>query len=101
MKKMNCKHVLRNAILHFLLNRSSSRGNFIELLRWASSTDPIALSILKDSDRNSTYLRPTVQNEIISLLADHIRQQISHKVMLFYNFTRRLQPFYFFSLFLD
>ncbi|CAF2145094.1 unnamed protein product [Rotaria magnacalcarata] len=37
---------------------SLSQGNFIELLHWASSADPVALSILKDSDRNTTYLSP-------------------------------------------
>jgi hypothetical protein len=66
----------------FLSNRSLNRGNFIELLRWASSTDPVALSILEDSDRNATYLSPTIQNELISLLAKQIRQQISEKVIL-------------------
>ncbi|CAF4329596.1 unnamed protein product, partial [Rotaria magnacalcarata] len=45
---------------------SSNRENFIELLRWASSTDPVALSILEDSDRNATYLNPCIQNELIS-----------------------------------
>ena len=85
MKKVNCKCALRNKLFTFyfsLSNRSLNRGNFIELLRWASSTDPIALSILEDSDRNATYLSPTIQNELISLLAKHIRQQISEKVIL-------------------
>ncbi|CAM4819981.1 unnamed protein product [Rotaria magnacalcarata] len=59
---------------------SSNRENFIELLRWASSTDPVALSILEDSDRNATYLNPCIQNELISLLANQIQQQISEKI---------------------
>ncbi|CAF4162399.1 unnamed protein product [Rotaria magnacalcarata] len=59
---------------------SLNRGNFIELLRWASSTDPVALSILEDSDRNATYLSPCIQNELISLLANQIQQQISEKI---------------------
>ncbi|CAF3116790.1 unnamed protein product, partial [Rotaria sp. Silwood2] len=46
---------------------SLNRVNFIEKLRWASSTDPVALSILEDSDRNATYLSPNIQNELISL----------------------------------
>ncbi|CAF4740665.1 unnamed protein product [Rotaria sp. Silwood2] len=61
---------------------SLNRGNFIELLRWASSTDPVASSILEDSDRNATYLSPRIQNELISLLANQIQQQISEKVLL-------------------
>lgn len=92
---MNRNCVLRNITnFTFLFNRSSNRGNFIELLRWASSTDPVALSILEDSDRNATYLSPTIQNEIICLLANHIRQQISEKVILLYNFIKRLQSFH-------
>ncbi|CAF1325117.1 unnamed protein product [Rotaria magnacalcarata] len=59
---------------------SSNRENFIELLRWASSTDPVALSILEDSDRNATYPNPCIQNELISLLANQIQQQISEKI---------------------
>ena len=82
MKKVICEYALINELFIFFLNRSLNRGNFIELLRWASSTDPVALSILKDSDRNATYLSPTIQNELIALLAKQVRQQISEKVML-------------------
>lgn len=84
MKKVNRKCALRNKLFtfYFFFNRSSNRGNFIELLRWASSTDPIALSILEDSNQNATYLSPTIQNELISLLSQQIRQQISEKVIL-------------------
>ncbi|CAF4025163.1 unnamed protein product [Rotaria magnacalcarata] len=64
---------------HLESESSANRGNFIELLNWASGTDPIASSILNDSAKNSTYLIPYIQNELISLLALHIRQQISEK----------------------
>ncbi len=76
MKKVNCKCALRNKLFtfYFFSNRSLNRGNFIEILRWASSTDPVALSILEDSDRNATYLSPIIQNELISLLAKQIRE---------------------------
>jgi len=63
-------------------NRSSNRGNFLELLQWASATDPVALSILEDNGKNATYLSPTIQNEIISLLARHVRGMIAEKVGL-------------------
>ena len=85
MKKVNRKYILKNKLYNFSVsysNRSLNRGNFIELLRWASSTDPVALSILEDSDRNATYLSPIIQNELISLLANQIQQQISEKVLL-------------------
>ncbi|CAM4938755.1 unnamed protein product [Rotaria socialis] len=57
--------------------RSSNRGNFIEILQWASSTDSLVNSILNDSNSNSTYLSPTIQNEILNILADQIRRKIS------------------------
>ncbi|CAF1300488.1 unnamed protein product [Rotaria magnacalcarata] len=63
-----------------IATRGHEEGNFIELLRWASSSDPVALSILEDSDRNATYLSLCIQNELISLLANQIQQQISEKI---------------------
>lgn len=65
-------------LLHY--DRSSNRGNFIELLKWSSGTDSVASSILNDSAKNSTYLSPQIQNELISLVASNIRQQITEKV---------------------
>ncbi|CAF4089460.1 unnamed protein product [Adineta steineri] len=59
---------------------SSNRGNFIELLKWSSATDPIALSILNDSAKNSTYLSPSTQNNLVTLIASDIRQQIAQKI---------------------
>ncbi|CAF1035837.1 unnamed protein product [Adineta ricciae] len=59
---------------------STNRGNFIELLKWSSSTDPVVSSILNDSAKNSTYLSPQIQNEMISLVASNIRQQITTKI---------------------
>jgi hypothetical protein len=82
---VNRKCALKNKLFAFYFyfsNRSLNQGNCIELLRWASSTDPVALSVLEDSDRNATYLSPSIQNELISLLANQIRQQISEKVIL-------------------
>ncbi|CAF4677174.1 unnamed protein product [Rotaria sp. Silwood2] len=59
---------------------SKNRGNLIELLHWASSTDPLVNKILNDSDSNATYLSPTIQNEILKILADQIRRKISNEV---------------------
>ncbi|CAF3472113.1 unnamed protein product [Rotaria socialis] len=73
---------------HLESESSANRGNFIELLNWTSGTDPIASSILNDSAKNSTYLSPYIQNELISLLALHIRQQISEKERSL-NYARR------------
>ena len=80
MKKVIHERAVINKLYTFFLNRSLNRGNFIEVLSWASSTDPVVLSILEDSDRNATYLSPSIQNELIALLAKQVRQRISEKV---------------------
>ena len=59
---------------------SNNRGNFIELLNWASSIDPLVRSILEDGPANATYLSPIIQNELIHEMANEIREQISEKV---------------------
>ncbi|CAF3976119.1 unnamed protein product [Rotaria sp. Silwood2] len=59
---------------------SSNRGNFLELLRWAATDDPIAATILDESAKNSNYLSPLIQNELIGLMATHIRKKISEKI---------------------
>ncbi|CAF1302516.1 unnamed protein product [Rotaria sordida] len=59
---------------------SSNKGNFIEILKWASSTDPIVKSIFEDITGNSTYLSPIIQNELIKIMADQVRRQITEKI---------------------
>ncbi|CAF1442011.1 unnamed protein product [Rotaria magnacalcarata] len=59
---------------------SRNRGNLIELLHWAASTDSLVDKILNDSDSNATYLSPTIQNEILKILADQIRRKISNEI---------------------
>ncbi|CAF3969951.1 unnamed protein product, partial [Rotaria sordida] len=59
---------------------SNNRGNFIEILKWSSTTDPLVNSILVDSADNASYLSPLVQNELIHLMANQIRKQIVEKV---------------------
>lgn len=66
----------------FTANSSSNQGNFIELLKWASATDPTVQSILNDCSGNATYLSASVQNELIHVMANQIREQISQKVSL-------------------
>ncbi|CAF0733420.1 unnamed protein product [Adineta steineri] len=63
---------------------SNNRGNFIEILKWAASTDPIVNSIFADSSNNASYLSPPIQNELIQHMADQIRFQIAEKVSSFY-----------------
>ncbi|CAF4161089.1 unnamed protein product [Rotaria magnacalcarata] len=59
---------------------SLNKGNFIEMLKWASSTDPIVKSIFEESTRSSTYLSPAIQNELIKIMAEQIKRQIAEKI---------------------
>ncbi|CAF3819629.1 unnamed protein product, partial [Rotaria sp. Silwood1] len=56
---------------------SSNQGNFLEFLRWASTTDPAIKSILEDSAGNATYLSHDIQNELINVMSNEIREEIS------------------------
>ncbi|CAF1538177.1 unnamed protein product, partial [Didymodactylos carnosus] len=59
---------------------SSNKGNFLEILKWASSTDPVVKSIFEDTTGNSTYLSGGIQNELIKIMADQVKQQITEKI---------------------
>lgn len=62
--------------------RSTNRGNFIEILRWASSTDPVVQSVFEDSSNNATYLSHDIQNELLNIMANQIRHRVSRMVMI-------------------
>ncbi|CAF4228706.1 unnamed protein product [Rotaria sp. Silwood2] len=59
---------------------SSNKGNFLEILKWASLADPIVKSIFEDTTRNSTYLSGGIQNELIKTMIDQVRQQITETI---------------------
>ncbi|CAF4244083.1 unnamed protein product [Rotaria magnacalcarata] len=57
--------------------RSSNRGNFLEILHWAAITDPVVQSIFQDSTSNASYLSHDIQNELIHIMSTQIREDIS------------------------
>ncbi|CAM4869410.1 unnamed protein product, partial [Rotaria socialis] len=57
--------------------KSSNQGNFLEILRWASETDPLIKSIFEDSTGNASYLSHDIQNELIHIMSNEIREKIS------------------------
>lgn len=69
-----------NFSLVFVYFRSSNLGNFLEILHWASTTDPVVKSIFEDSTGNASYLSHDVQNELINLMANQVRGKISSMV---------------------
>ena len=62
---------------------SLNRGNLLEILRWSSQTDSISRDILADTTKNATYLSHQIQNELISIMANQIRNKISEQVINF------------------
>jgi hypothetical protein len=60
--------------------RSSNRGNFIEILHWSARSDPVVKSVLEDSVGNATYLSHDIQNELINIMANQVRDKISSMV---------------------
>ncbi len=60
--------------------RSSNHGNFMELLHWSATSDPVVKSVLEDSAGNANYLSHDIQNELINIMANHVRGKISSMV---------------------
>ena len=60
--------------------RSSNRGSFLEILRWAAKTDPIISSIFEDSAANANYLSHDIQNELIHIMSNEICEEICEEI---------------------
>lgn len=59
---------------------SANRGNFIELLEFRASTDPVLKKYLDTCPKNASYCSPDIQNELISLCAAESRRLIVDEV---------------------
>ena len=59
---------------------SSNQGNFVELVRFRAETDDVLANHLKNSPRNARYTSKTIQNELIEVIGNHIRQGIIDEV---------------------
>jgi hypothetical protein len=65
---------------HSEANDSSNRGNFIELVYFLSKYQPQLKEWLDKHPGNVSYLSSEIQNEIIHIAAEKIRNQISEDV---------------------
>ena len=54
----------------------SNEGNFVELVRFRAETDPILAQHLAKSPRNARYTSKTIQNELVEVIGESIRNDI-------------------------
>ena len=54
---------------------ASNKGNFLAILDVMAKRDPMLNEHLKTADRNAQYTSKTVQNEVIDLIAQYIRNE--------------------------
>ena len=59
---------------------SHNPGNFIELVRFRAETDPVLAKHLKNAPKNAKYTSKTIQNQMISIVGDHIRSEIIQEI---------------------
>ncbi|CAF4769458.1 unnamed protein product [Rotaria sp. Silwood1] len=59
---------------------SHNHGNLIEILKWSAQTDPLAKAVLKESAGNATYLSHQIQDELLHIMANQIRDSIAEKL---------------------
>lgn len=64
----------------YFYTSSNNRGNLIELLKWSAKTDPLARAVLEESAGNATYLSHQIQNELLHIMANQIRDNIVKQV---------------------
>ena len=66
------------------LDAEDNPGNFIELVKLISSYDPVLREhltrIRMAPNITVTYLSPKIQNELIELLARHVKQKIVNNI---------------------
>ena len=63
------------------LSGSENHGNFLALLKFrVDAGDTVLGEHLASSARNATYTSPVIQNQIIDVLSDQVRQKIVQKV---------------------
>ena len=60
---------------------SKNRGNFIELIKFTSTfNDKVTSVVLKNTPGNAKYTSPTIQKEILHILASNVRNTIREEI---------------------
>ena len=55
-------------------------GNFLEVLQFRAETDQVLRDHLQHAPRNAQYTSKTIQNQLISVIGDHIRSEIVSEI---------------------
>ncbi|CAM8951655.1 unnamed protein product [Rhodiola kirilowii] len=62
-------------------SNSSSRGHFIEIIKsYASMNDEIAKVVLENAPKHAMYIAPSIQKEILDIIATKIRNNIRQEI---------------------
>ncbi|CAM8934443.1 unnamed protein product [Rhodiola kirilowii] len=62
-------------------SNSSSRGHFIEIIKtYASMNDESAKVVLENAPKHSMYIAPSIQKEILDIIATKIRNKIRQEI---------------------
>ncbi|KAL9686344.1 hypothetical protein QQ045_023800 [Rhodiola kirilowii] len=62
-------------------SNSSSRGHFIEIIKsYASMNDEIAKVVLENAPKHAVYIAPSIQKEILDIIATKIRNKIRQEI---------------------
>ncbi|CAM8911182.1 unnamed protein product [Rhodiola kirilowii] len=62
-------------------SNSSSRGHFIEIIKsYASMNDEIAKVVLENAPKHAMYIAPSIQKEILDIIATKIRNKIRQEI---------------------
>ena len=59
---------------------SDNLGNFLELVRFWAENDDVLRKYLETSPKNALYISKTIQNEMISVIGDAIRDEIIDEI---------------------
>ncbi|XP_021806238.1 zinc finger MYM-type protein 1-like [Prunus avium] len=58
-----------------------NRGNFIELIKYTAQwNDKVAEVVLENAPRNAKYIAPSIQKQVLHILADKVRNKIRDEV---------------------
>ena len=60
---------------------SANRGNFISLVKFRAQTDDILRNFIEHAPKNGTYTSKTVQNDLIDICGDYVRECRSAPVL--------------------